>query len=185
MLLWSTFSKIPGLQDILVFWNLKNIWLGFCLGFLVFFKKFHLCFLYHTSQSSSEFCWTLHHLATGSGTTSHSSSACLRIFTNVDFPAAVEKAFRKNGSQKTPTASLFNYYTTVVSNPISESPMYFWLPDKHETETIVHHRSSINCATGFFILYHMTPITIWRKINNDNKSQPRSITSVLESYIYN
>jgi len=46
----------------------------------------------------------------------------LRIFTNVDFPAAVERAFRKNGSQKTLTASLFNYYPTLVSNSINEFP---------------------------------------------------------------
>ena len=43
---------------------------------------------FHTSNSSWVL-WTLHHRATGSGTTSQSSQTCLRIFTNVDFPAAV------------------------------------------------------------------------------------------------
>lgn len=61
-----------------------------------------------TSQLSPELCWTLHHLATGSGTTSHSSLACFRMFTNVDFPAAVGEVSRNNFSEKPPTAVLFN-----------------------------------------------------------------------------
>lgn len=42
-----------------------------------------------SSWTSSWILWASHHLAMGSGTTSQSSQTCLRIFTNVDFPAAM------------------------------------------------------------------------------------------------
>lgn len=79
-------------------------------------------FFSFTSQSSPELCCTLHHLATGSGTTSHSSLVCFRIFTKVDFPAAVGKAFRNNVSEKPPTVALFNQCSTLPSIPVSQSP---------------------------------------------------------------
>lgn len=73
-----------------------------------------------TSQSSPELCWTLHHLATGSGTTSHSSLACFRIFTKVDFPAAVEKQEQRRW--KAPPQR--GYWTSVQLSlhPIKQPP---------------------------------------------------------------